>query len=287
MNKRTIGVFGFAFVVALLAALLFYKALARNFNAVQVPVTQTVQLYVAARNLDIGTMIKEPDLKLVNWSGPVPTNVILKKEDILSRGVLATIFVDEPIAENRLAPVGAGAGLAATIPSGKRAFAIRVSDTSGVAGFVVAGMHVDIIIEGVPPNAPQNIGQLSKTLLQNVEILSAGQNIQKDAEGKPITVGVVTLLLTPEQAEIITLATDMKIQLTLRNPLDHEIAKTPGSATAALFSGQQYKESEHKAAAPVRKVSVAPVAAPKPPVIVEVYQGGKRDEARFKSEENQ
>ncbi|MGA2436376.1 MAG: Flp pilus assembly protein CpaB, partial [Bryobacteraceae bacterium] len=241
MNKRTIGVFGFAFVVALLAALLFYKALARNFNAVQVPVTQTVQLWVAARNLDIGTLIKEPDLKLVNWSGPVPTNVILKKEDILSRGVLATIFVDEPIAENRLAPVGAGAGLAATIKPGMRAFAIHVSDTSGVAGFVVPGMHVDIIIEGLPPNAPQNIGQLSKTLLQNVEILSAGQNIQKDAEWKPITVGVVTLLLTPEQAEIITLATDMKIQLTLRNPLDHETAKTPGSATGALFSGQQYK----------------------------------------------
>ena len=148
---------------------------------------------------------------------------------------------------------------------------------------------MDILIEGLPPNAPPSVGQLSKTLLQNVEILSAGQNIQKDAEGKPISVGVVNLLLTPEQAEIITLATDMKIQLSLRNPLDKEEVKTHGSATTALFSGQQYKgpEPEHRPVVAERKVSVAPVAAPKPPVIVEIYQGGKKDEARFRPEENQ
>ncbi len=160
-----------------------------------------------------------------------------------------------------------------------------------MAGFVVPGMRVDILIAGNPPGSPTALGTLSRTLLQNIEVLSAGQNIQKDAEGKPITVPVVNLLVTPEQAETLSLASsETKIQLVLRNPLDTTVAKTPGTAVARLFSGQ--KRLDAPKAGPVkprrttvRAEAIAPaVAKEKPPVVVEVIQGGRKASATFKEE---
>ncbi len=119
-----------------------------------------------------------------------------------------------------------------------RAVAVRVNDVVAVSGFAAAGSHVDILIAGNPPGGNQAAGTVTKTLLQNVEILSAGINIQKDAEGKPVSVPTVNLLLTPAQAEIMSLASnEARIQLVLRNPTDKEEAKTPGTAMAYLFSG--------------------------------------------------
>ena len=140
------------------------------------------------------------------WPGGAPANALLKKEEIVGRGVIAEIYAGEPIRSDRLAPIGAGAGLAATIPLGMRAVAIRVNDVVGVAGFVTPGARVDLLIMGAPANVPG--GTVAKTLLQNIEVLSAGQQIQKDSEGKPIPVPVVNLLVTPEQAEIVSLASN-------------------------------------------------------------------------------
>jgi pilus assembly protein CpaB len=251
----------------------------------------TAQVLVAVRPLGVGTLIREPEVTLANWAGPIPANAVLTKEDVIGRGVISTIYEGEPIVENRLAPKGAGAGLAATIPPGMRAVAVRVNEIIGVSGFVLPGMRVDVLIAGSPPSAPPTLGTLSKTLLQNIEVLSAGQNIQKDAEGKPISAPVVNLLVTPEQAEVLSLAsTETKIQLVLRNPLDTEIAKTTGPAVAHLFSGQKLAlpETDGKAPQPKpRRASPPPLMAalnppkPKPPVVVEVIQGGKKSEYKF------
>ncbi len=287
MTKRMIQVFVFALVVSGGIAFVIYGWIARLANAAPKP-QATMRVLVAAHSLPVGTLIRDVDLKLANWAPPAPPNAVLNKEDLVGRGVVATIYEGEPISESRLAPKGAGGGLAATIPPGMRAFAIRVNDISSVAGFVVPGMRVDILIAGSPPGAPTNLGTLSKTLLQNVEVLSAGQNIEKNAEGKPISVGVVNLLVTPEQAEIMNLATEMRIQLVLRNPLDTQVAKTPGTAVASLFSGQQYKGlEEHRPVVRVVKQAAPPVAQPKPPVVVEVIQGGTRAQATFRPEGNQ
>ena len=148
----------------------------------------------------------------------------------MGRGVVANIYEGEPILEDRLASRGAGAGMAATIPMGMRAVAVRVNDIVGIAGFATPGMRVDILIMGTTPSIPQQLGTLSRTLLQNIEILSAGQEIQKNNEGKPMPVQVVNLLVSPEQAEIISLASnDARIQLILRNPLDTKETKTSGT----------------------------------------------------------
>jgi len=172
--------------------------------------------------------------------------------------------------------------------------AIRVNDVAGVAGFVVAGLHVDVLISGNAPNSTANVGTLTKTLLQNIEVLSAGQDFKKDAEGKPVMVAVVNLLVTPEQAEQLSLASSQTtIQLVLRNPLDREVAKTSGTALAHLFDGgklnlapPQPKSNEGRPRTYVAQVArVAQPAAPplpkKEPFTMEIISGTKKTEVKF------
>ena len=156
-----------------------------------------------------------------------------------------------------------------------RACAVKVDEVVGVAGFATPGMRVDVLISGNPPGAINLAeGPKVKTLLQNVQVLSAGTDIQKDAEGKPQQVQVVNLLVTPEQAELLSLAsTQAHLQLVLRNPLDTQVAKVPGSALTNLFNDG--------------KPIVKPASGPRRPVpqsqlyVVEVFNGSKRSEAKF------
>jgi len=291
MNQRFISVLVFAFVVAGCASLLLYR-LTVSHSSTQAAATTTKAL-VASRNLELGVIIKDTDVKDVPWSTSLPANAVLKREDIIGRGVTTTIYDGEPIMENRLAPKGAGGGLAAMIPSGMRAVAVRVNDVVGVAGFVVPGMRVDILISGNPPGNNSNAqGSLTRTLLQNIEVLSAGQDFKKDNEGKPLGVGVVNLLVTPEQAEMLSLASNQTtIQLVLRNPLDTQVAKTPGTAVVELFANN----GPRKRPEPTKVyVKVAPKPAPPPPApevkpappvrqtfVMEVINGNKKTESRF------
>ncbi|MCC6863171.1 MAG: Flp pilus assembly protein CpaB, partial [Bryobacterales bacterium] len=198
MNRRLIGVLVFAFLISAGASFLIYRVITARLASE--PKAVTNRLLVAARSLPVGTLLKDLDVKTVDWPMAIPANAVTKQEDAVGRGVITDIYEGEPILESRLAPKGAGAGLAAIIPQGKRAVAIRVNDVTAVAGFVIPGTRVDILILGTPPNAPPTLGTQTKTLLQNMEVLSAGQQIQKDAEGKPVSVPVVNVLVTPEQA---------------------------------------------------------------------------------------
>src|SRR5262249_35807256 len=158
-----------------------------------------------------------------------------KAQDVVGRGVITPIFAREPVIDSRLAPKGAGGGLAAMIPPGMRAVAIRVNEVVGVAGVGVPGMRVGVVGSGRKPGGDAGVGARLRKLLQNLEVLSAGQDFKKDAEGKPVQSQVVNLLVTPQQAEELSLASaQTTIQLVLRNPLDHDTAKTPGTAVALL-----------------------------------------------------
>jgi pilus assembly protein CpaB len=287
MNQRLLSVLAFAFIVSAGASLLLYRLLG---GRVTTPVSPAnTKLILAARDLEPGALIRDVDLRLGDWSGSVPEGALQKKEDIVGRGVISPIFNNEPVVESRLAPKGGGAGLAALIPKGMRAVAIRVNEIAGVAGFVVPGMRVDVLVSGNPPGGA-SLGGVTKTLLQNVQVLSAGQNFQKDVEGKPVSVQVVNLLATPEQAEMLSLASSQTtIQLVLRNPLDTQIAKTPGSAVAQLFHSGIALAPEARPgaqAAPVPRPTV-PVAGPATlkPRMVEVILGTKRTETQFEPRE--
>ncbi len=145
MNKRFISVLIFAVIVAGGATLLFYRLISSRLNAAPKPVA-TTEITVAARNLEFGTLIRDADLTTAAWPGSVPQLAVTKKEDVVGRGVISAIYQGEPILETRLAPKGAGAGLAATIPPGMRAVAIRVNEIIGrgrVRGPGHAGRHPD------------------------------------------------------------------------------------------------------------------------------------------------
>jgi pilus assembly protein CpaB len=292
MNRRFLSVLFFAFAVATGASLMLYRLLAHRLDAKPAPPPQ--QVILAARNLEPGTLVKDQDLKTGPWSGTLPAGALTKKEDILGRGVASAIVDNEPILQSRLAARGAGAGLASMIPPGMRAVALRVNEVVGVAGFVVPGMRVDVLISGNPPNGDGHLGNLTKTLLQNIEVLSAGQDIRKDTEGKPISVPVVNLLVSPDQAEKLSLAANQTvIQLVLRNPLDTRTAETPGAAMAQLFGPRWMPPPEPHAPRPARPRPPAPArpAAPSPvvqtsaarpaPLIMETLHGAKRVETKF------
>jgi pilus assembly protein CpaB len=286
MNQRLISVLAFALIVSAGASFLLYRLLGGR-AASKAPAGST-KLVLAARTLQPGTLVKDADLKLGTWMGAIPEGALQKQEDVVGRGVIYPIFTGEPMVESRMARKGGGAGLAALIPKGMRAVAIRVNEIVGVAGFAVPGMRVDVLVSGTPPGATGS-GSVTRTLLQNVQVLSAGQNFQKDVEGKPISVAVVNLLVTPEQAEMLSLAsTETSIQLVLRNPLDTEIARTNGSAITQILhvGGDPPNEAKLPPAAPRQAHPVrAPAALPPPPKPrqVEVIHGVKRAEIQFES----
>ena len=296
MNKRMGAVLAFAFAVSLIASVVIYQLVASRLDANQS--AQTTPVLVASRNLQVGDMVRELDVREGEWVGPVPENAITNREDLVERGIVQPVFAGEPFLESRLAAKGAGAGLAATIPPGLRAVALPVNQVSGVAGFVTPGQRVDILISGTPPNLNRpDLGTLTKTLLQNVEVLSAGQSIEKNAEGKPVSVPVINLLVTPEDAEILSLASsETRIQLVLRNPIDTVDSETPGTAKSKLFENVgflgQPKAPEPKVRRRPSVAAVAPPPPPPPPVkkepfVVEVFHGVQKSQSQFQSEEQQ
>jgi pilus assembly protein CpaB len=253
MNRRLVTILLAAFVVAALCSVLVYRLVGmRIASAKPQPATRVV---AAAADIKIGTVLSAPDLTTVQIQGTVPKNAILDAKNAIGRGVTSPIYANEPILESRLAPVGSGGGLAATIKDGYRAIAVRVDQVVGVAGFVTPGMHVDVLISGVPPSAQGGGGNNTqvRTVLQNIEVLSAGTDIQKDAEGKPQQVQVVNLLVSPEQAQVLALASnETRIQLVLRNPLDQKVAPVQGTAMTNLFLEQSQPASKPKLTGPVR-----------------------------------
>lgn len=263
-------------MIAGLCAWAVYRMVSGRMNASK-PVA-TTQVIAAAKDIPLGSVITSADLTTLTVAGAPPKGAILKQEDAVGRGVISEIYQGEPILDIHLAGLGSGGGLAPTIPQGMRACAVRVDEVVGVAGFVIPGMRVDVLVSGNPPGVDgATQGVVTKTILQNIQVLSAGTDIRRDAEGKPQQVQVVNLLVTPEQAETLSLASNsLKIQLVLRNPLDTQIAKVSQTAMSNLFG---------EPAAPAKKADgggprKARKPAPKPFSMV-VINGSKVTEEKF------
>lgn len=281
MNRKLLPILLTAFVIAAICSFLVYRMVGGRMAAADR--SRTTRVVAAAGNIKLGTILKASDLTTIDIAGTLPQGSILKPETVKGRGVISDLYQGEPILENRLAAPGSGGGLAAAIHQGMRACAVRVDEVVGVSGFATPGMRVDVLISGTPPGQVNpNEGTKVKTLLQNIEVLSAGQDIQKDAEGKPKPVQVVNLLVSPEQAEILSLASNQaRIQLVLRNPLDTNIAQVPGTAMGNLLGDKNDAlPSKPKPVAAVRR-------APSENYSIEVFNGSKRSEAKFASEGKQ
>ena len=232
----------------------------------------TTKIAVAGSDLDIGAEITKDSVRLIDWpSNAAPANGISDPNEVIGRGLVMPMIQNEPFLELKLAPKDAGAGLPPAIPPGLRAVSVKVNEVIGVAGYVLPGTHVDVVATVSPTQSSADV--TSKVILTNVLVLAAGTKIEQgEKDKKPIAVSVVTMLVDPEQAERLTLAsTEGKIQLALRNPLDKTTPLTPGVKTKALLGAQATTPR-----AIARPGTVVPVAGPLDLTTVEVIRGDKR-----------
>jgi pilus assembly protein CpaB len=216
-----------ALVIALAVSGLFTFWLSRRVaKGVRVTVPLKQRYVAASEALDAGELLKPGSLQLVDWPASSPlTGGFTKVEDVAGRIVLYPLPKGEPILERQLAAAGAGAGLTADIPSGMRAISVRSDEVVGVAGFLMPGAHVDVLMTFHSAIAPE---PQTLTVLQDVVVLAVGQQTHPQPDGKPISVNVVTLLLKPEDAEKVVLATSLGvIYFVLRNGEDREQALSP------------------------------------------------------------
>jgi pilus assembly protein CpaB len=280
MNRNRLLMIGFV-ALAMGAFVSFFVY--RNLQGGQAKSVPGEDILVAANDLQVGTKIEDKDVKYVHFpSSELPAGVFHRKDKLLGRGVILPISRGEFILTNKLAGENAGYGLPSLIPPGMRAVSVRVNDTSSVAGFVLPGTRVDVLLTGNPEGANQ---QETTTVLENVAVLAAGQKLERNAAGEPQTTPVITLLVSPDDAQKLTLASNQgKIQLALRNPLD-----TRQEELAAARADGLYKF----AAAPPRPTTDAPkparvkrIAAPSPPpapapYVIEIYKGEKKEDTKF------
>src|SRR5580704_14229979 len=243
MDRRFLTVLGVSLLFALVISSVFYQMTARAGGTKSSAPADQRDIVLAARPLSVGTTVKPADIKLAKVpTAAFPKGAFSKPEEVIDRPVVSNILIDEPVLEGRLATRGSGLGLAPIIPVGMRAVSVRVNDVAGIAGFVIPGMHVDVLVTGKPPNGD---GDMTSTCLQNILVLSAGTTMQADGRGQPISAPTVTLLAFPEQAETLTLAgNDGRIQLVLRNSSDQTIEKTSGRYITELYGNGRPKPAK-------------------------------------------
>lgn len=276
MDVRRIAI---ALVIALgisgVATYLVYTNLVRKQRAAK---PQTIKVVAASNPLQAGAALASENLTMVEWPTNIPlTGSFAKPEDVVGRALIYPIPAKSPILEHDLAVPGSGIGLTVKIPEGMRAVAVRSNDVVGVAGFLYPGSHVDVLLTYTEHGtAAQSVTQ---TVLQNVEVLTAGQRIEPDPQGKPENVAVVTLLLSPQDAAKIILAgTQGGIQFVLRNGADKVNVETkPVEMADVTIRPRKLTSAEPRLA--VARVRVAP--PPPKFYVVETVAGEKRSTDKF------
>jgi pilus assembly protein CpaB len=200
MNAKRLSM---AFIIALAVSALCTWLLGRKINT-HAAVAAELRYVAPAKALQAGEVIKPEDLELVSWpAGNAIAGAYGKVEDLAGRAVLYPIDKDQPITDRFLAIAGSGLGLATKIPEGMRAIALRSDEVMGVAGFIYPQSHLDVL---VTYHSATSADPITFTVLQDAEVLAVGQKSQPDPDGKPSTATVVTLLLTPQDAERAVLA---------------------------------------------------------------------------------
>jgi pilus assembly protein CpaB len=221
-----------AFIIALVVSGIFTFWLSQRFSKNKpAPPPPKSQYVAAAANMEAGQSIKSENLRLVDWPASVPlVGAFNAPLPLVGRIVLYPLAAGEPILERQLANPGSGTGLTIKIPDGMRAISLKSDEVVGVAGFLLPGTYVDVLVTLHPANSPDPV---TATVLQDVQILATGQKTEPDPEGKPTTATVVTLLVKPEDAERVDLASTQGIvHFVLRNGSDRQQFNGP----PALFS---------------------------------------------------
>jgi pilus assembly protein CpaB len=275
MNRNRLLLIGvLALTIGAFVSTIVYKAMKIKLVSVKEANTTVV---VAAQDIPVGQKLAARDMKEIKLpGGDLPAGYYPSAAEIEGRGVIQSIAKGEFILPNKLAAPNAGAGMPSLIPPGMRAVSVRVNEVVQVAGFVGPGTRVDVLVSGNPTGSNEPV---ITTLLENIEVLAAGQKMERNASGEPQTVPVITLLVSPEDAQKLTLASNEgHIQLALRNPLDTNQEDVPLLRNAALYKGGVLPAPTTTAKA---KRRAAPIAPPTSVYVVEMIRGDKRDVTKF------
>jgi pilus assembly protein CpaB len=267
---------GFA---ALVAALVVYSALRKREAEVEKAMVKSVEIVVAARDLSIGTKLDPSAVKLIRWSREdIPPGAFTDPAAVMNQYIKSGFVQGEPVVADRLFSGDKNAGvLPLLIPSGMRAVSVPVDEVSDIAGFVLPHARVDILVavsSGGNADKP-----FSKIVLQNVEVLAVAQEIENINADKPEVVKVVTLLVTPEEAERLTLASrEGSLRLAMRNYEDKKIVMTNGVDVQQMLRAYGGPQQTLPVMAP-QHVPVARAHGPRVrPVEVEILRNGKSSE---------
>ena len=281
MNRTRLLLIGFlALALGAFVSVLVYK----NLQARGPSTEAGVDIVVAANDIQVGAKVEEHDIRLAKFPAvDVPQGAYTKRSQVLGRGVVVPITRGEFVLPTKLAPENAGSGLPSLIPPGMRAVSVRVNEVVSVAGFVTPGTRVDVLLTGTPGGSTES---QTTTVLQNVPVIAAGHTLERTATGEPQNTPVITLLVSPDDAQRLTLASsEGRIQLVLRNPLDTRQDDLAASSAKGLYKGLP-----PPAAAPavhLRPVKKKSEPTPHAPSVfsIEVYQGDKKpEEVKFPEE---
>ena len=296
-NKRFFVVLAGALLFGLLAAV----SVSRYLSSAQAYTKSLRGVAVAKVAIPLGTKIIAEQITLVQFpQESTPDGAFDSVEKLAGRVAVVNIAPKEPITEARLAPEGTAGGLSAIIPEGYRAMTVKVDDVVGISGFIMPGTLVDVVVVIVPTgNGAVAQDPISKIVLQNIKVLANGQNIDKpESEREASSVKAVTLLVTPEQAEKLALASsEGKLQLVMRNSIDQGDEQTIGINKRTLLGGDvaapQPEPGSLKSERPEQKVAPrrvrvqaeakpAPAAQPAAPKSsVEMIEGAKKRSVDF------
>jgi pilus assembly protein CpaB len=260
-NNRTFVVLLVALTVATGASWFVYRAVS-NIPVREIEV-KSYYVAIASKTLPVGTMLGPGDVKLVAWPASSPVaGGYTKVEEVVNRGLIAPVVENEPLTATKLAPIEAGAGLAPTIATGMRAISVKVNEVIGVAGFVVPGTRVDVVV-----TLGRQDDSVSRVIVSNAQVLTAGTKYDQEQakDGRPVPSTVVTLLVTPQDSERIALAsTQGSIMLALRNPLDITTTETKGTRMASLLGAPEPAPIVRMARG-IPKATIVPPPPPPPP----------------------
>lgn len=280
MNRTRLLLIGFvALALGAIVSYTVYRTLQTRTGADAAP---GVDVVVAANDISVGSKVTEGDVKVVRYTAAdLPPNAFHLKTSVVGRGAILPISRGEFFLPSKLAGENAGSGMQSLIPPGMRAVSVRVNEVIGVAGFVVPGTRVDVLLTGNPSGSND---QQTTTVLENVAVIATGQKLERNTAGEPLVTPVITLLVSPDDAQKLTLATTQgKIQLALRNPLDTKQQELASVSTGTLYKGVP---TAAPPAAPRPKsakhaVVTKTVEAPPPTYSVQVIKGTKTQEQKF------
>lgn len=273
MNRTRFLLIGaLALAAGFLAAVYVYK----NLSVKNGTPANMAQVMVAANDLQVGQRIEEADIKVIQVpSSDLPPGAPRLKADVKGHGVIIPIPKGQFILPSELAGENAGAGLPSLIPPGMRAVSVKVNEVISVAGFVTAGTRVDVLVTGAANGSGE---KQTTTVLQNVAVLASGKTLERNTSGDAQNTAVITLLVTPEDAQRLTLATsEGHIQLVLRNPLDTKQDEVAPSLVRGLYRGLPTPAPipTHVIHHPA-PTTAAPPLPRNSDVTIEVYQGEKK-----------